>query len=117
MFEHLDTANDCIVAFNRPYHSAYSFNMSYMMEFPPSKAKMPQGQGPPHVRFAINDVETTNELPTNIPAALVFHFAPALRKWVLPETKPGPGLVNQALLSPFVAINITEDIEVEGLGW
>ena len=90
--------------------------MSYMLQFPSSK--LPENiLSPPYVLFGINDMDTFSDLPSNIPLALVLHFAPALRKWVLPPPELSKSATHMALRTPFVGINILADIEVEGLGW
>ncbi|KAF1966883.1 hypothetical protein BU23DRAFT_517364, partial [Bimuria novae-zelandiae CBS 107.79] len=90
--------------------------MSYMLQFPPS-ALPKDVLSPPYALFGINDIDTFSDLPTNIPLNLVLHFAPTLRKWILPQPELNAAAIQMSLRTPFVGINIIADIEVEGLGW
>lgn len=90
--------------------------MSYMLQFPPSP--LPENvTSPPFVLFGINDLDAFSDLPTNIPLALVLHFAPVLRKWILPPPEElSTSAMRMALRTPYVGINILADMELEGLG-
>ncbi|OAG10821.1 uncharacterized protein CC84DRAFT_1062999, partial [Paraphaeosphaeria sporulosa] len=89
--------------------------MSYMLQFPPSL--LPKNiTSPPFVLFGINDLDLFSDLPTNIPLALVLHFAPVLRKWVLPPPQElSTCAIRMSLRTPYVGINILADMELEGL--
>lgn len=90
--------------------------MSYVIEFPPSR--LPKNvSSPPYVLFGINDLDAFSDLPPNIPLALVLHFAPALRKWILPTPELDAETTGLSLRTPYVGINILADMELEGLGW
>ena len=89
--------------------------MSYMLEFPYSP--LPKDVlSPPYVLFGINGIDIFSQLPTQIPLAVVQHFAPNIRKWILPAPEIGPPATDTALRNPYVGVNIIADIEVEGLG-
>lgn len=91
-------------------------NMSYMLQFPPSE--LPKDVlDPPYVLFGINSVDTFSKLPNNIPLALVLHFAPDLRKWLLPPPELSFSAARLAARVPFVTIDIKADIEIEGLSY
>ncbi|KAJ4348054.1 uncharacterized protein N0V89_009426 [Didymosphaeria variabile] len=90
--------------------------MSYMLQFPPSP--LPKNvTSPPYVLFGINDLDAFTDLPTNIPLTMVLHFAPALRKWIMPPPELSTAGIHLSLRTPYVGVNILEDMEVEGLGW
>ncbi|KAL1601567.1 hypothetical protein SLS60_006482 [Paraconiothyrium brasiliense] len=87
-----------------------------MLEFEPSI--LPKDvTSPPYVLFGINDLDVFTDLPTNIPLAMVLHFAPSLRKWMLPPPELSTAAIGMSLRTPYVGINILEDMELEGLGW
>jgi hypothetical protein len=87
--------------------------MSYMLEFPRSPLP-PDINSPPYVIFGMygKHVHSTEQryLPPDISLALVLHFAPKMKKWVLPSptflTKADKSL---SLRKLFVGINITEE--------
>ncbi|KAF2443632.1 hypothetical protein P171DRAFT_341520, partial [Karstenula rhodostoma CBS 690.94] len=89
--------------------------MSYMLQFPPSP--LPKTiTSPPFVLFGINDLDAFSNLPTNIPLALVLHFAPILRKWILPLPEElSTSAIRMSLRTPYIGINILADMELEGL--
>jgi len=48
---------------------------------------------------------------------MVVHFAPKVRQWIIPEPDLSKEGIYTALRTPFVGINIIEDIERQGLEW
>ncbi|KAF2243185.1 hypothetical protein BU26DRAFT_404835, partial [Trematosphaeria pertusa] len=90
--------------------------MSYLLQFP--LRPLPENaRSPPFVLFGINGAEIFDSLPTNISLALVLHFAPKLRTWLLPAPDLSSASASLALRTPYIGINILADIDVEGLAW
>ncbi|CAI6333890.1 unnamed protein product [Periconia digitata] len=91
----------------------------YLLEFPPSMMPLPSGvNGPPYVMFGINSQDCTSLLPTDVPLRLVLHFAPALKKWILPQPEIlSQRAIRMSLTTPHVGINILASIDATGLAW
>lgn len=93
--------------------------MSYMLDFP--SGSLPSSlDTPPYVVFGINGTDITAMLPPRIPQNLVMHFAPALRKWVLPAPKLAClplCFARKALRTPYVGIDIRARVDAVGLRW
>lgn len=93
--------------------------MSYMLEFPP--VPLPPGlNAPPYIVFGIYGTDMTSALPPRIPLSLVLHFAPALKKWVLPAPDPAylpTSVARHALRTSCIGIDILAPIDVVGLCW
>ncbi|KZM24613.1 hypothetical protein ST47_g4209 [Ascochyta rabiei] len=93
--------------------------MSHMLDFP-LRPLPPNLNFPPYVIFGINGTDVTSALPPHIPLQLVLHFAPTLRKWVLPvptHTCLPRSAMQYALHTPSVGIDIRAPIEAAGLCW
>ncbi|KAF2266096.1 hypothetical protein CC78DRAFT_542806 [Lojkania enalia] len=91
--------------------------MAYLLKFPPSTR--PQNLlSEPFVVFGIQGINIFTSLPSRIPMAMVLHYAPKLRTWVLPPPENLPKKVAaDALRTPLVGINILEPIAIDGLLW
>jgi hypothetical protein len=91
--------------------------MSYLLEFPP-KPFPPGIRSPPYVIFNMDSVDISNELPQDIPLAMVLHFAPKMKDWVYPP----PGELPRALFSHVLrkepmGINIPVKIDTGALSF
>jgi hypothetical protein len=82
-----------------------------MLEFPrrPFPADI---RSPPYVSFAIkNEYVPTSYLPFDIPLAMVLHFAPKTKIWLVQPPTDLPKSIKYLLLrKPIVGINIPHDI-------
>lgn len=89
--------------------------MAYLLDFPPST--LPDDiRAPPYVIFGIKGLSVVQHLPPRIPLNTVLHFAPALRRWVLPAPENLPPAVAKGVLrTPQVGIDIGLDIGVASL--
>ena len=93
--------------------------MSHMLEFPP-RPLPPSANSSPFVNLGIYGTDITSSLPPLIPLNLVLHFAPALRKWMLPTRDAAYLPTSSAwhtLRTPYVDIDILAPIEAVGLVW
>lgn len=87
-----------------------------MLQFPPRP--LPANvDSSPRVLFKINGKNVFFDLPPEIPLALVLHFAPKLRQWIMPPRKLSETELRLSLLLPVEAINILADIDAIGLRW
>ena len=90
-----------------------------MLEFP-HRPLPPSANSSPFVILGIYGTDITSSLPPLIPLNLVLHFAPALRKWILP-TRDAAYLPSSSawhtLHTPYVGIDILAPIEATGLVW
>jgi hypothetical protein len=91
--------------------------MSYMLEFPPHVPLPAAARSPPYVLFGIRSVDYFSDLPSKIPLALVLHFSPKLKQYILPVTELSTDATYLALRTPYVGINILADISIVSLAW
>ncbi|KAF2179072.1 hypothetical protein K469DRAFT_462808, partial [Zopfia rhizophila CBS 207.26] len=93
--------------------------MSYMLQFPSSCSPLPANiREPPYVHFIIQGKDTYGKLPDKIPLTMVLHFAPAMRKWVVPTPESmSTSITYMFLRTPYVGINILAPINAVGLHW
>ncbi|KAF1961462.1 hypothetical protein CC80DRAFT_384702, partial [Byssothecium circinans] len=90
--------------------------MSYMLQFPPIDPLPPSSHKPPYVKFGINGIEISHDLPREIPLALVLHYIPKVQQWLLPAPTHLPLRAQKAALTkPYIGINILADIRAEAL--
>jgi hypothetical protein len=89
--------------------------MSYMLSFPPGPLP-PDIRSPPYVKFSIQDKDVSDSFPSEIPLAMVLHFAPKLKQWMLPAPERLPQWAKYlSLRKPYVGINIREPIIAKSL--
>ncbi|KAF2655691.1 hypothetical protein K491DRAFT_715985 [Lophiostoma macrostomum CBS 122681] len=82
--------------------------MSYTLQFPP--VPLPGNiRSLPHVLIAIQGRDVAAELPPNIPLAMLLHFAPKVRHWILPPL--------EAFGPEYVGINILRPMSARGLSY
>lgn len=96
------------------------FTMSHQLEFPSVLPLPDDVNAPPYTAFGICGSDITSSLPPRIPLKLVLHFAPALRKWILPapDLSDLPRTVTrQSLRTPYIGIDIQAPIDAVSLGW
>jgi len=72
-----------------PQSFFYFAKISYMLEFP-TRLLSPNVNSPPYALFGIKGSECFTDLPNKIPMKLILHFAPRLRKWLLPAPSDLP---------------------------
>lgn len=94
--------------------------MSHLLEFRPTRPLPHAIHAPPYVVFGICGTAVTSSLPPLIPLKLVLHFAPALRKWILPAPDPAylpRPVAREAIRTPYIGIDIQVPVDAEGLCW
>jgi hypothetical protein len=94
--------------------------MSHLLDFPSASPLPHNVSAPPYTVLGIYGSDITSSLPPRIPAKVILHFAPALRKWILPAPNPTylpRAVVRQSLRMPCVGIDIQAPVDAVGMGW
>ncbi|KAF3034787.1 hypothetical protein E8E12_003306 [Didymella heteroderae] len=94
--------------------------MSHLLEFSSASPLPHDVSAPPYAVFGVYGSDITSSLPPRIPLQLVLHFAPALRRWILPTPDPTclPRIAARHSLNiPCVGIDIQALIDAVGLSW
>lgn len=92
--------------------------MLHTIEFPLYGPLPDNPRQPPYVLFGINGEDVSSSLPPHIPLRIVLHFAPKLKEYLLPPPTQLPRhAIHLNLLTPFVGINIQDDLDLQGLEW
>lgn len=94
--------------------------MSHLLEFPSAACFPCDVSAPPYALFGIYGSDMTSSLPPRIPLKLVLYFAPALRRWVLPNPDPTSiphAVIRQSLRTPYVGVDIQAPVDIAGLSW